>query len=306
MIDRRLQYVVSTARYGSFTAAAERVGVTQSAITKSVADLERQLGFAIFNRTARGVLLTEQGQNFVARAARLLEETGELMGSASVGADPYSGVLRIGVCPASLEWLLVEPLTTLVARHPSIQLEIIGSSYDKSVQQLRTGATDVVVGYEAAFLEQPDFRLDRMASLLTTFFVRQGHPITECETVTREEIARYDIISPSESSPISTLWRHIFDGLPEPATGRVHIIDYFPIVERLVRNTNAISVASTSYSHTSLFKRHFVAVPFPALLQPSSLCCATRLRWSPRPAVRAFMKACRERLPTPEAPLQAA
>ncbi len=44
MLDRRLQYVVSTARYGSFTAAAERIGVTQSAITKSVADLERQLG----------------------------------------------------------------------------------------------------------------------------------------------------------------------------------------------------------------------------------------------------------------------
>ncbi len=45
MIDRRLQYIVSTARFGSFTAAAERVGVTQSAITKSVADIERQLGY---------------------------------------------------------------------------------------------------------------------------------------------------------------------------------------------------------------------------------------------------------------------
>ena len=55
MIDRRLQYVVSTARYGSFTAAAERVGVTQSAITKSVADLERQLGYSIFTRTARSL-----------------------------------------------------------------------------------------------------------------------------------------------------------------------------------------------------------------------------------------------------------
>ena len=56
MLDRRLLYVVATAKYGSFTAAAEKVGVTQSAITKSIGDLERQIGYLLFNRTARGVI----------------------------------------------------------------------------------------------------------------------------------------------------------------------------------------------------------------------------------------------------------
>ena len=106
MVDRRLLYIVSTARYGSFTAAAERVGVTQSAITKSVAELERELGYSIFNRTARGVFLTDEGRTFVERAARILEDTRELFRGMSPGSDPYEGTLRIGVCPASLEWLL--------------------------------------------------------------------------------------------------------------------------------------------------------------------------------------------------------
>lgn len=298
MLDRRLLYVVSTARYGSFTAAAERVGVTQSAITKSVADLERELGFSIFNRTARGVLLTEEGRSFVERASRLLDEAQDLMKGVSAGSDPYAGVLRIGVCPASLEWLLVEPLSTLIARHPGIRLDIVGGPYDRIVQLLRAGTIDVALGYDLAFSEQPDFRREPLPPMLTTFFVRQGHPILECEEVTKTEIARYDLISPSGSSPYDFAFRQIYEEYGEDALNRLHIIDYFPIVERLVSKTDAISIVSVHYTLTSIFKRRFQSVPYPDLLAPSPLCCATRLRWSPRPAVRAFIKACRESLPS--------
>lgn len=298
MIDRRLQYVVSTAQYGSFTAAAERVGVTQSAITKSVADLERELGYSIFNRTARGVLLTEEGRIFVERVSRLLEEAQDLMRGASNGSDPYSGVIRIGVCPPSLEWLLVEPLSTLIARHPNIRLHIVGGSYDRINQQLRAGAVDVAFGYEAAFQDQPDFKRNAMAPMQTTFFVRQGHPILDCETITKADIAKYTLVSPSGSSPYNYIWQQVYRDSGFDFHDQLHIVDSFPIVARLVRNTDAISVASVHYTKTSIFKRYFAVISFEQVLPPSSLCCATRLRWSPRPAVRAFIKACREKLPT--------
>lgn len=300
MIDRRLQYVVSTARYGSFTAAADRIGVTQSAITKSVADLERELGYSIFNRTARGVFLTDEGRSFVERAERVLEDTRDLFRGTSAGSDHYAGALRIGVCPASLEWLLVEPLSTLMARHPSIRLDIVGGSFDKAVQQLRSGAIDVALGYDAAFEGQPDFRRDALPPLYTTFFVRQGHPILDCAEVTTAEIAKYDLISPSGSPPYDFVWRKIYEESGSDAQDRLHIVDYFPIVSRLVLNSDAISLVSTQYTHTRIFKSRFACVTYPDALAPSPLCCATRLRWSPRPAVRAFIQACRERMPSPD------
>ncbi|ABS62655.1 transcriptional regulator, LysR family [Parvibaculum lavamentivorans DS-1] len=300
MIDRRLVYVVSTARYGSFTAAADRVGVTQSAITKSVADLERELGYSIFNRTARGVLLTEEGRSFVERASRLLDEAQDLLQGASTGSDPYAGVLRIGVCPSSLEWLLVEPLSTLISRHPNIRLHISGGTYDGIVQQLRVGAIDVALGYEAAFQEHPDFRREPMAPLQTIFFARKGHPILDCDEVTKAEIAKYDLVVPSGWSPYNFVWRQIYEDSGVDFPDRPHIVDYFPIVTKLVRNSDAISIAAIHYTRTSVFKRHFERVPDLDLLTPSPLCCATRLRWNPRPAVRAFIKACRERLPSSE------
>jgi DNA-binding transcriptional LysR family regulator len=298
MIDRRLQYVVATARFGSFTAAAERVGVTQSAITKSVADLERQLGYSLFNRTARGVLLTEDGRRFVERAARLLDETQDLLRGASLGSDPYAGVLRIGVCPASLEWILVEPLSTVLARHPKIRFDIVGGAFDRVVQQLRAGAIDVALGYEAAFDEQPDFRRDVLPPMPTTFFVRHGHPILALSEVTTAELAKYDLISPSGSAPYDYFWRQIYEESGVAAHEKLHIIDYFPIVARLVSETDAISLVSIHYSNTRTFKSRFARVPFLESRPLAPLCCATRLRWSPRPAVRAFIKACRERLPS--------
>lgn len=300
MIDRRLVYVVATARYGSFTAAAGQVGVTQSAITKSVADLEQELGYSIFNRTARGVLLTDEGRNFVDRASYLLEEAEDMMRGKAKGADPYAGVLRVGVCPASLEWLLEEPLSTLIARHPNIRLHIVAGNYDTIVQQLRAGAIDVALGYEAAFAEHPDFSCAPMPPLQTTFFVKREHPILDCEEVTKEEIAKYQLILPSIPFFYNFIWRSIYEGTGVEIQDQLHIIDYFPIVARLVSSTNLISVTSINYTHTNTFRRHFASVPFASILPPSPLCCATRLRWSPRPAVRGFIKACRERMPKAE------
>src|SRR5580692_11579025 len=98
MLDPRLNHLVAVARCGSFTAAAQSIGVSQSAVTKGVADLERQLGYSLFHRTARGALLTEKGSDFLERAARLLEDARELL-EGSPNSDPYAGTLRIGVAP---------------------------------------------------------------------------------------------------------------------------------------------------------------------------------------------------------------
>lgn len=294
MLDRRLVHVVATARYGSFTAAAGSVGVTQSAITKSIAELERQLGYVIFNRTARGVSLTEEGRSFVERATRLLDDANELLKGKSGDNDPYAGVLRIGVCPASMEWLLVEPVSLLVQRHPKLRLDISASSFEHMVQQLRTGSVDVALGIEAAFSEQPDFRRDSLGTLESTFYVRQGHPLLDHEEVTPHDIAQHVMITPSLTRPYGTMFREIYESQGVAANSRMHIIDHFAIAKRIVSRTDAIGVVAVPYTELDVFKQRFSRIPYRGPVQQASLCCAVRARWEVRPAVRAFMKACRE------------
>jgi DNA-binding transcriptional LysR family regulator len=149
MLDQRLSHVVAVAKSGSFSKAAELVGVTQSAVTKSVADLEGELGYAIFHRTSRGVLLTENSKDFVERASRLLDDARLLLKGSITRGDPYGGVLRIGISPASIEFLLIEPLGILLCRHPTIRVEVTASSSERMVPHLRNGGIDVGVGFEA-------------------------------------------------------------------------------------------------------------------------------------------------------------
>jgi DNA-binding transcriptional LysR family regulator len=291
MLDPRLNHLVAVARCGSFTAAAKSIGMTQSAVTKGVADMERQLGYAVFHRTARGALLTEKGSEFIERAARLLDDARELLDGASNSSDPYAGILRIGVCPASLEWRLIGPLANLLVRHPSIRFEVTGSSFERMVQLLRNGAVDVAFGLEEAFSDWPDLRREPAPELETTLFVRRGHPALDTAPITLAELSQYEFVSPSDSRPFGAIIRNLFESHGVEWRTRVHVIDYFPIVRRIVASSNAVGVVALTTAATPSFQRNFTVLEHLALFQPFKMCCALRARWEAKPAVRAFINA---------------
>ena len=293
MLDPRLNHVVAAAQQGSFTAAARVIGVTQSAITQSIAELERQLGYLIFHRTSRGALLTEEGRVFVDRATRLLEDAKDLLSERAPHEDAFAGVLRVGVCPASLEWQLVEPLTALLARHPKLRFDVSGASFERMAQQLRNGDVDVAIGFEDAFAERPDFRREPLPSAPTVLFARKDHPILSQAPLGAAEIAAYPFVSPTDSRPYGARIRDIFESQGVDARSRIHTVDYFPLVKRIVATSDAISVVATAYTRTAAFKRAFAVVETLAQPPEARLCVAVRARWAPRPAVRAFISACR-------------
>lgn len=293
-MDSRLKYVVAVAKAGSFTAAADLAGVTQSAITKSIADLEQQIGYAIFYRSSRGSFLTTEGRDFVDRAVRVIEDVNDLMNLTPGRTDPYSGTLRIGVGPASLEWRLIAPIRLLLKRHPNIKFDVTGATFERTVELLRAGSIDVAIGLDAAFAEWADIRREPVTAVPSIHFVRHGHPLLDFPTVTFADLAGFDFVSPSEGRPYGTIIKKIYENQGADWRRRVHVVDYFPLVRQIVANSDAIGVAAAPYAQTLAFKARFAALEHLDALPPSPLCCALRKRWEPKPITRAFMKAVRE------------
>lgn len=296
MLDPRLNHVVAVAHGGSFTKAAEIVGVTQSGITKSIADLERELGFAIFIRTSRGALLTEEGRDFVERASRLLEDARSLLQGSRERGDPYAGPLRVGVCPASLEWLLADPLSSLVRKHGGIRIEIIGSSFERMIRLLRNGSVDVAFGFDAAFAEWSDVRREQIATLQGVLFTRKGHPLSGRLKVDLDDLAAFDFVTPSDSRPYGVVIRELYESREVDWQKHLHIIDNFSIVREVVATTDAIGVTTADYAKSPSFAAHFEMIKDVNPFAPAPLSCAIRSRWDPKPAVRAFISEMRERL----------
>jgi len=293
MLDTRLNHVVAVARAGSFTAAAGIVGVTQSAITRSIADIERQIGYSIFVRTPRGAILTEQGRDFAERAQKLIEDTQELLQRPQGSADAYAGVLRIGVCPASMEFRLMDPLAQLLNKHPSVRLDVSGSTFERVVQQLRNGAIDVALGFDAAFADWPDLRRHPVAfeTDSAALFVRRGHPLLEVRRPTLKTLAKYDFVSPSDSRPYGAVVRALYEDNGVDWRKRIHVVDFFPIVKKIVATTDAVGIIMAGVADRSAsFRSQFAVLDeFDFLSTPSPMCCAVRARWEARPAARAFI-----------------
>lgn len=294
MIHGSIRHVVAVAQFGSFTAAAAQSGVSQSAVTRSIADLEKMLGYELFIRTARGASLTGDGLEFVDRAARLLEDVDRLLHGAKGRRDPYAEMLKVGVGPASLEWMMVDPLALLLERHPMMRMHVTGGVTERIIQQLRSGAIDVAFGFDAALGEQADFKCALFGPLKTVMFVRRGHPILACEKITAADLAKYPIVAPSESRPYGAFVRGIFEGQAIDAELRIHTTDFFPMVKRIVGSTDTISFVAEDFTKSASFQTRFTRVPYE--WHSSPVCCAVRSKSEPRPIVRAFLRACREKL----------
>ena len=156
-------------------------------------------------------LSPKKAANLWSEASRLLEDTRILI-TGDGEEDPYAKVLRIGVCPASLEWLLPEPLAALLHRHPKVIFDILGASFERVVQLLRNGGVDVAIGFEDAFAEWSDIKRTSIAAMHAVLFARKGHPILKRRTVSKSHFAKYDFVAPSDSRPYGSVIRELYEG----------------------------------------------------------------------------------------------
>jgi DNA-binding transcriptional LysR family regulator len=141
--DLRLHVVV--ARHGSFTAAAVRLGYTQSAVSRRVAALERAAGVALFQRDARGVRLTAAGAVLHRHAQIVLRAMDDAAAALAAVRDGTAGPLRLGAVPTANATLVPRALARLEADHPEVEPRLReGGSVDLA-GAVATGDLDIAV-----------------------------------------------------------------------------------------------------------------------------------------------------------------
>lgn len=126
MMDRfqEMRVFVAVVEAGSFTAAAERLGMSKAAASRQVADLEERLGVRLLQRTTRRLSATAEGEVFHARCRELLDRLEEAEAEAGSGSAQAVGLLRANV-PLSFGVLHLAPLwPALLGRHPGLALDV--------------------------------------------------------------------------------------------------------------------------------------------------------------------------------------
>jgi LysR family transcriptional regulator, hydrogen peroxide-inducible genes activator len=142
---RQLECFCAIARTGSFTGAAEEMGMAQPSLSEQLGKLEQALGAALFERTSRKVTLTPLGEALLPKARALLEDADSLPQYVRSVRGELGGDLRIGAIPTILPYFLAPALKTFANRYPEIDLHLREATTVELIKQVQDGVLDVAL-----------------------------------------------------------------------------------------------------------------------------------------------------------------
>ena len=186
---RVLREVVTS---GSFSAAADALHLSQSAVSQQVAALEREVGLQLLERTSEGPRLTPAGERLVEHADAVITRLGEAERELAEIAGLEGGRLRLVSFPTASATLMTQAMSELRRRHPRIELHFAEGESEDSVPAVKRGDYDLALAFDfVAFPE--DFGRDTDSELIFTDPMRvalpPGHPLAQMETVDLSALA---------------------------------------------------------------------------------------------------------------------
>ena len=192
MLDvRRMRVLREVAGRGSFSAAAEALDYTQSAISQQVAALEREAGTKLVERGSRGIHLTEAGRALVAHADVILARLADAEAELEAIAGLRGGRLRLGAFPSAGGTIMPPAIARFRARHPGVELTLTPTEPEDGTDLLRSGDLDISLDIRTSFAANPDDGIDRVPLLADPMYVAMpiDHPKAAKRTLKLEDLS---------------------------------------------------------------------------------------------------------------------
>ena len=180
MLDvRRLRVLKEVAAKGSFSAAAESLAYTQSAVSQQIAALEREAGATLVERGARGVRLTQAGRALVVHAEAIIARLNAAERELEAIAGLHGGHLRLVAFPSAASSVMPLAIAEFRRRHPAVELSLEPREPDDAIACVKSGGCDVALSIEASFrpLEDPAIAKAHLVDDPMFLVMSSDHPL---------------------------------------------------------------------------------------------------------------------------------
>jgi DNA-binding transcriptional LysR family regulator len=174
---KHLAHWLALAETGSFSRAAEKLHITQSALSRSIQVLEEDLGGPLVDRVGKKNELTPLGQSVLERARRIVHEAQELQQGAALLQQGGLGSLRVGLGSGPGAMLMTPWLCHMAEHHPTVHVSISRGPTELQLLQLRERQLDALVVDMRRVAMASDLTIEHMAEMRAGFLCRQGHPL---------------------------------------------------------------------------------------------------------------------------------
>ncbi len=174
---RHLEHWLALADTGSFSRAAEKLHITQSALSRSIQALEEDLGGPLVDRVGKKNELTPLGRSVLERARRIVQEAQELKQGAALLQQGGLGSLRVGLGSGPGAMLMTPWLRYMAENHPTVHVAVSRGSTELQLTQLRERELDALVVDVRRVEAAPDLKMSHVVEMRAGFVCRQGHPL---------------------------------------------------------------------------------------------------------------------------------
>lgn len=194
-----LRDVLAVAEQGSIRAASRRLGATQPALTRSIREIEHELGVSLFERHAKGVRLTDMGRALVRRAEAVQSEVRRAREEIEQLKGRGTGEVSIALSTASIMSVMPRAIKEFRRRYPDAVLKISETFFQPIERDLASGRVDFYVGPLEKATSAPELLVEHLFPNDRLIVARRGHPLAHARSLAELIDARWirPTLSPS-------------------------------------------------------------------------------------------------------------
>lgn len=186
---RQLQFFVAAAEQGSVSGAAKVLSISQSSVTEAIKALEADLGITLCERKARGIEITNAGQQFLRHARKIRDDVSDARRSFLVGSEQREGEIRLGVTSLVAGYGLAEALSRYRRTFPAVKVSALEDTGEYLEHLLIGGEIDVAFLVVSNLHNRGAFQVESIAASAMRLWLPLGHPLAAKEAIGLEEVA---------------------------------------------------------------------------------------------------------------------
>ena len=195
----QLKHFLELASNGSFSKSADRLHITQPALSRSIKSLEDELGQPLFDRVGRKNELTALGQHILLQAADLVDAANNLKHSGQQLLTGQTGQVHLGLGSGPGALWMTPLLMCLATEYPQARLDIARGATPMLVQQLRERLLDALILDIRSLSPASDLLVEPLCEMPGAFMCRPSHPLAKRKSVTLDAVRDF----PVASTPLS-------------------------------------------------------------------------------------------------------
>jgi DNA-binding transcriptional LysR family regulator len=193
---RHLRYFVAVAREENVSRAALQLHVSQPGLSRQIRDLEAEIGFALFERSAKSLKLTAAGKTFLTEARAVLQHADDAVKIARAVAREGRGEIHVGYAPSLTVQILPPALRRFQAQFPNVRVALHDLTSEEMLAQLGARQLQVALTVQpAARLLRGGLRFTELARYDICVAVAPQHPLARLKSVTLARIAGEPLIA---------------------------------------------------------------------------------------------------------------